>query len=96
MRTAICGAASGTGAVGLLSMPAVFTPQTPMKSPTPASVPAAPALPPALGEYKGHKLVVLNPSDRFPVQFGLMKARLVVQHFEAIRRFVQSGGTAVS
>jgi hypothetical protein len=67
-----------------------------MKTPAPAPVPAAPVLPPALGEYKGHKLVVLNPSDRFPVQFGLSKARLVVQHIEAIRRFAESGGTAVS
>ena len=67
-----------------------------MKSTEPATVPAPPALPPALGEFKGHKLVVLNPSERFPVQFGLTKARLVVHHIDAIRRFVDSGGASVA
>lgn len=45
---------------------------------------------PVTGQYKGHPMIILNPEDRFPFQFGLNKARLILQHIEAIRSFVQS------
>lgn len=43
---------------------------------------------PVTAQYKGHPMIVLNPDDRFPFQFGLNKARLVLEHIEAIRAFV--------
>lgn len=41
-------------------------------------------------EYKGAKMLVIRqgPEDRFPFQFGLKKARLILEHIEAIRAFV--------
>jgi len=38
--------------------------------------------------YKGHVLIVLNPDDRFPFQFGIGKAKLILENLEAIRMFV--------
>ena len=38
-------------------------------------------------EYKGHKLIVLNPDDKFPFQFGRKKAQLIMEHIEAIEAF---------
>ena len=55
-----------------------------------------PVLPPSLSEFKGHKLVVLNPHERFPLQFGLGKARLIVANIAAIQAFVASGGLSVA
>ena len=45
---------------------------------------------PKVGQYKGHPMITLNPDDRFPFQFGLQKARLVLQHIEEIRKFVEN------
>ena len=42
-------------------------------------------------EYKGNPMIVLTagPDDKFPFQFGLRKARLVVEHIEDIKKFVE-------
>ncbi|MEK7746780.1 MAG: hypothetical protein AAB576_08950 [Elusimicrobiota bacterium] len=42
------------------------------------------------GEFKGNKMIVLkrNEEDKFPFQFGVSKAKLVVEHIEDIRKFV--------
>lgn len=40
-------------------------------------------------EYKGHKLIVLNPEDKFPFQFGRKKAQLIMQHIDEIAAFAQ-------
>ena len=45
---------------------------------------------PKVGQYKGHPMIILNPDDRFPFQFGLNKARLILQHIEEIRSFVEN------
>ena len=47
---------------------------------------------PALSEYEGKPMLVLNPSDFRTFQFGLGKARLIVAHFKAIKAFVESNG----
>jgi hypothetical protein len=39
-------------------------------------------------EYNGHKIIVLNPEDRFPFQFGLKKAKLILDNIAAIEKFV--------
>lgn len=43
------------------------------------------------GEYKGNAMLVLKNSedDRWPFQFGLKKAKLIVEHIEDIKKFVQ-------
>jgi len=42
------------------------------------------------GEFKGNKMIVLKrtPDDKFPFQFGVSKAKLVLEHFEDIKKFV--------
>lgn len=41
-------------------------------------------------EYKGNKMIVLknNEEDKFPFQFGLKKAKLVIECIEDIKQFV--------
>lgn len=42
------------------------------------------------GEYKGNRLIVLKrtPDDRYPFQFGLAKARLILESIEEIKAWV--------
>jgi len=41
-------------------------------------------------EYKGNPMIVIksSPEDKFPFQFGVKKAKLVLAHIEDIRQFV--------
>ena len=41
-------------------------------------------------EFKGNAMLVLknDEEDKYPFQFGVKKARLILEHFEAIRKFV--------
>ena len=43
------------------------------------------------GEFKGNKMIILKRSetDTFPFQFGKAKARLIVENFEAIKKFAE-------
>jgi hypothetical protein len=43
------------------------------------------------GEYKGNKLVVLKRSedDNYPFRFGYLKAVLILEHIEEIKKFVK-------
>lgn len=52
--------------------------------------------PAVVSEYKGQPLVVLNAGSRWPFQFGLGKARMILENIEAIRAFVDSDGKSVS
>ena len=42
-------------------------------------------------EFKGNKLIVLKktPDDNFPFKFGKGKAKLIVAHFEDIKKFAE-------
>ncbi|MBI3803261.1 MAG: hypothetical protein HY282_05810 [Nitrospirae bacterium] len=42
-------------------------------------------------EYKGNPMLVLTQGaeDRFPFQFGLKKAKLILEHLEDIKQFVE-------
>jgi len=42
-------------------------------------------------EFKGNKMIVLKRSeeDTYPFQFGKNKAKLVVENFEAIKKFAE-------
>ncbi len=43
------------------------------------------------GEFKGNKMIILkrNPEDKYPFQFGLSKAKLILEHFADIKKFVE-------
>lgn len=47
---------------------------------------------PLIREFKGAPVLDLNPDARFIVSFGLGKAKLIVDNFEAIKKFVDTGG----
>lgn len=42
-------------------------------------------------EFKGNPMLVLSQAadDRFPFQFGLKKAKLILDHIEEIKLFVE-------
>jgi len=42
-------------------------------------------------EYKGSPVLILkaNEEDRFPFNFGVRKAKLMLEHIEDIKKFVQ-------
>jgi len=43
------------------------------------------------GEFKGHKMIILkkDDSDQYPFQFGKAKAKLIVEHFNDIKKFAE-------
>ena len=43
------------------------------------------------GEFKGNKMIILKrmPDDKYPFQFGVSKAKLVLEHVEDIKKFVE-------
>jgi hypothetical protein len=43
------------------------------------------------GEFKGNKMIILkrNEQDTFPFQFGKGKAKLIVENYDAIKKFVE-------
>ncbi len=42
-------------------------------------------------EFKGNKLIVLkrDESDQYPFKFGKAKAKLIIENFEAIKKFAE-------
>tara|TARA_B110000438_G_scaffold43852_1_gene43832 strand:+ start:3057 stop:3242 length:186 start_codon:yes stop_codon:yes gene_type:complete len=46
---------------------------------------------PTTETYKGHDLIVLNPdADKFKqFKFGLAKAKLVIEHLDAVQSFIE-------
>jgi len=47
-------------------------------------------------EFKGNPMIVLrqNADDRFPFQFGVKKAKLILEHLDAIKKFVEKHAAA--
>lgn len=47
-------------------------------------------------EFKGNPMIVLKNSedDAYPFQFGVKKAKLVLENIEAIRKFVEKNDKA--
>ncbi len=43
-----------------------------------------------IGSFKGHRTISLDAYNKYPFTFGEAKAKLIVQHFEDIKRFVGS------
>ncbi len=42
-------------------------------------------------EFKGNAMIVLkqNEEDKYPFQFGVKKAKLIVENIDAIKKFVE-------
>ena len=47
---------------------------------------------PTLSEYKGNKLICLNPGSKFTFSFGLGKAKLILENLDSIKKFVETNG----
>lgn len=43
-------------------------------------------------EYKGNKVLNLNPESKFPFSFGLAKAKLLLENIDVIKKFVETEG----
>ncbi len=43
------------------------------------------------GEFKGNKMIIMkrNEEDKFPFQFGKNKAKMIVENFDAIKKFAE-------
>ncbi len=43
------------------------------------------------GEYKGNRLIILkrDEDDKFAFSFGKTKAKLIVENFDAIKKFAE-------
>jgi hypothetical protein len=43
------------------------------------------------GEYKGSKLIILKrgEDEKFPFSFGKNKAKMIVENFDAIKKFAE-------
>jgi hypothetical protein len=43
------------------------------------------------GEFKGNKMIIIKRSetDTFPFQFGKGKAKLIVENYDAIKKFAE-------
>jgi hypothetical protein len=41
------------------------------------------------GDFKGNKMITLkrNAEDKYPFSFGRSKAKLIVEHFDEIKKF---------
>jgi hypothetical protein len=46
-------------------------------------------------EYKGNKLLCLNPGERYLFSFGLNKAKMILENIDTIKKFVESEGKAI-
>ena len=43
-------------------------------------------------EFKGNKVLNLNPEAKFTFSFGLSKAKLILENIEVIKKFVETEG----
>ena len=47
---------------------------------------------PEIQEYKGNKVLNLNPESKFSFSFGLAKAKLILENLDVIKKFVATEG----
>jgi hypothetical protein len=43
------------------------------------------------GDYRGSAMLIIRqtPQDKFPFQFGVKKARLILEHLDDIKKFIE-------
>jgi hypothetical protein len=44
-----------------------------------------------IGDFKGNKVIILKRAedDKYPFVFGKAKARLIIQHYDEIKKFAE-------
>lgn len=47
---------------------------------------------PEIQEFKGNKILCLNPESKFPFSFGVAKAKLILENIDVIKKFVETEG----
>lgn len=47
---------------------------------------------PEIQEFKGSKVLCLNPESKFTFSFGLAKAKLILDNLDVIKKFVETEG----
>lgn len=47
---------------------------------------------PEIQEFKGNKVLNLNPESKFSFSFGLAKAKLILENLDVIKKFVETEG----
>lgn len=49
------------------------------------------------GDFKGNKMIILKRTadDNFPFQFGMNKAKLILENIDEIQKFVDQNSTKV-
>ena len=47
---------------------------------------------PEIQEFKGNKVLCLNPESKFAFSFGLAKAKLILENLDVIKKFVETEG----
>lgn len=50
---------------------------------------------PTIGEWNNNVVIVLAPESKYPFQFGLSKAKMIMDNIKAIEKFVETGGKRV-
>lgn len=47
---------------------------------------------PEIQEFKGNKVLNLNPESKFSFSFGLAKAKLIMENLDVIKKFIETEG----
>jgi hypothetical protein len=46
-------------------------------------------------DYKGNRLLCLNPGERYLFSFGLNKAKMILENLDIIKKFVETEGKSI-
>ena len=49
-----------------------------------------------LDGYKNRPTIAFNKKSKYPWSFGILKAKIIVKHFAAIKRIVETNGESIS
>ena len=50
----------------------------------------------SLDSFKGRPTFAINKNSPYPFSVGLLKAKLIVKHMEALKRFVETEGKSIN
>jgi hypothetical protein len=47
---------------------------------------------PKILDYKGSKILELNPEEKFVFSFGIEKAKMILKNIDSIKKFISTNG----
>jgi hypothetical protein len=50
----------------------------------------------SIDSFKGRPTFAINKNSPYPFSFGLLKAKLLVKHMEALKKFVETEGRSIT